>query len=140
MSFLRILWRHQANRALNEELRRRRYVSQFADRVESDVQGNSIAVLNGKGKPTVMLIGHCDEIGFMITHINDQGFIYFSAIGGVDLNILPILRVALKCSLTQWLWQGALMTRRVHSQWLKQSESLQSKSQNQSSCLRSCIG
>ncbi len=74
----------------------RRYVSQFADRVESDVQGNSIAVLNEKGKPTVMLVGHCDEIGFMITHVNDQGFIYFSAIGGVDLNILPGKRVLIR--------------------------------------------
>lgn len=74
----------------------RRYVSQFADKVESDVQGNSIAVINEKGKPAVMLIGHCDEIGFMVTHVNDQGFIYFSAIGGVDLNILPGKRVLIQ--------------------------------------------
>ncbi len=71
----------------------RRYVSEFADKVESDVQGNSIGILNEGGKPRVMLIGHCDEIGFMVRYVNDQGFIYFSAIGGIDPNIVPAKRV-----------------------------------------------
>ena len=74
----------------------RDYVSPFADRVESDVQGNSIGILNQGGKPRVMLIGHCDEIGFMVRYINDQGFIYFGAIGGVDPNIVPAKRVIIQ--------------------------------------------
>ena len=36
-----------------------------------------------------MLAGHCDEIGFMATHISDEGFIHFAAIGGVDAAVLP---------------------------------------------------
>jgi putative aminopeptidase FrvX len=71
----------------------RKYVSEFADRVESDVQGNSIAILNESGKPRVMLVGHCDEIGFMVRYVSDQGFIYFGSIGGVDPNIVPAKRI-----------------------------------------------
>jgi endoglucanase len=73
----------------------RQYVSAFADRVESDVQGNSIGIINEGGSPRVMLIGHCDEIGFMVKYINDKGFIFFSHIGGVDPNIVPAKRVVI---------------------------------------------
>ena len=55
----------------------RDYVKQFADEVTTDVMGNVIAVLNPGGKPRVMLAGHCDEIGFMVRYITEQGFIYF---------------------------------------------------------------
>lgn len=74
----------------------REYVSQFADRVESDVQGNSIGIINERGNPRVMLIGHCDEIGFMVKYVNDKGFIYFAAIGGVDPNIVAAKRVIIR--------------------------------------------
>jgi putative aminopeptidase FrvX len=73
----------------------RAYVSKFADRVESDVQGNTVGVLNKGGRPRVMLIGHCDEVGFMVKYVNDQGFIYFGSIGGVDPNIVPAKRVVI---------------------------------------------
>ncbi len=73
----------------------REYVSDFADRVESDVQGNSIGVINEGGNPKVMLIGHCDEVGFMVRYVNDKGFVYFGAIGGVDPNIVPAMRVVI---------------------------------------------
>jgi hypothetical protein len=71
----------------------RAYVSAFADKVESDVQGNSIGIINEGGKPRIMLIGHCDEVGLMVRHVNDRGFVYFSSIGGVDANIAPAQRV-----------------------------------------------
>src|SRR5688500_466510 len=45
----------------------------FADRVTSDVLGNSVAVIDGKGGTRIMLAGHIDEIGVMITHIDDDG-------------------------------------------------------------------
>jgi tetrahedral aminopeptidase len=73
----------------------RAYVGQFADTVASDVQGNSVGTINAGGKPRVMLIGHCDEVGFMVRYINDQGFIYFASIGGVDPNIVPAKRVVI---------------------------------------------
>lgn len=65
----------------------------FADEVRSDTQGNVIAVVNKGGKPRVMLAGHMDEIGFMITHIDDQGFLYFGQIGGWDPQIAQGQRV-----------------------------------------------
>jgi endoglucanase len=76
----------------------REYVSEFADRVESDVQGNSIGIVNEGGSPRVMLIGHCDEIGFMVNYVNEQGFIYFAPIGGVDPSIIPAKRVVIQTS------------------------------------------
>jgi len=67
----------------------REYLSQYADEVRVDVMGNVIAALNPDGHPRVMLAGHCDEIGFMVTHITDEGFINFSSIGGVDAHLVP---------------------------------------------------
>jgi endoglucanase len=65
----------------------------FADRVWGDVAGNSFAVVNPDGAPRVMLAGHIDEIGVMVNHIDDDGFLYFSAIGGWDPEIIVGQRV-----------------------------------------------
>lgn len=65
----------------------------FADSVHVDVHGNVIAVLNQKAPTRVMLAGHCDEIGLMATYIDENGFISFGCIGGVDAAVLPGLRV-----------------------------------------------
>ena len=73
----------------------REEVTGFADEVRADVHGNSIASVNGKGKPRVMFAGHIDEIGIQITHIDDDGFLYFSGIGGWDSQVLVGQRVLL---------------------------------------------
>jgi len=52
-----------------------------------------IAALNPKAPLRVMLAGHCDEIGLMITHLADDGYVSFAAIGGVDTAILSGQRV-----------------------------------------------
>lgn len=65
----------------------------FADEVRVDLHGNVIAALNPDGKPRVMLAGHCDEVGFMVRYINDEGFIHFVSIGGVDSSIVSARRV-----------------------------------------------
>jgi len=70
-------------------------VGTFADDVRADVHGNSVASLNPKGKPRVMFSGHIDEIGLQITHIDEQGFLYFSGIGGWDSQVLVGQRVLL---------------------------------------------
>ncbi len=67
----------------------------FAD-VESDVAGNSVARLNPRGKPRVMLTGHLDEIGLMVVHIDDEGFVHFAPIGGWDSQVLVGQRVRLE--------------------------------------------
>lgn len=71
------------------------YIMQFADEITTDVMGSVIAVKNPKGTPRVMLAGHIDEIGMIIHYIDEQGFLYFSEIGGVDPGVLPGSRVSI---------------------------------------------
>ena len=66
----------------------REEASTFADEVTTDVAGNSIAVVNPDGRPTIMLDGHIDEIGVIIHYIDDEGFLYISPIGGWDPAVL----------------------------------------------------
>lgn len=68
----------------------------LADRVDVDVSGNSLALLNPEGSPRVMLAGHIDEIGLIITHIDDDGFLYFDGIGGWDSQVLVGQRVKIQ--------------------------------------------
>jgi len=71
----------------------RSFMAPFADEIRSDVNGNLIAVKNGSGKLKVMVVGHADEIGFIINHIDEQGYVYVKTLGGFDVNLLPGLRV-----------------------------------------------
>jgi len=71
----------------------KRYIGEHADEVRTDVHGNLIAALNLGGSPRVMLAGHCDQIGMMVRYINDQGYLYFSSIGGIDSAVLSGMRV-----------------------------------------------
>lgn len=71
----------------------RERMAQHADEVRTDVHGNVIAALNPAGSPRVMLAGHLDEIGFIITHIEKEGYIRFAGIGGWDPNIIAGRRV-----------------------------------------------
>jgi endoglucanase len=70
--------------------------SEFADDVRVDVHGNVIGSLNAKGAPKVMLAGHVDEIGYMIKYVDNDGYLYFSAIGGIDPHLMPGQRVWIK--------------------------------------------
>jgi len=60
------------------------YLAPYADKLETDTYGNAIAVLNPEGSPKIMVEGHADEIAFQIQYIDDDGFIYFSGVGGHD--------------------------------------------------------
>ena len=69
------------------------YMEPYADRVDRDVHGNVHGVLNAEAPCRVLLCGHCDEIGLMVQHIDDKGFLYVSALGGVNVPLLPAERV-----------------------------------------------
>ena len=56
-------------------------LKQYVDEIKTDRLGNLIATKLGK-KPSVMIAAHLDEIGLMVKHIEDEGFIRFSTIGG----------------------------------------------------------
>ena len=65
----------------------------FASRVWTDTHGNSHAIVNPGGSPRVMLAGHYDEIGFLISHIDEKGFLWIQPIGGWDSQIAQGQRV-----------------------------------------------
>lgn len=71
----------------------RQVMGKFTDEVKTDVHGNVIGVRNAEGRPRVMLTGHCDEVGFMVKYIDENGYLFFSTIGGMDWAIIPGQRV-----------------------------------------------
>ncbi len=71
----------------------RHRMKSVADDIRCDVHGNTIVAINPKGSPRVMLAGHCDQIGFMVRYITDDGFIHFAQIGGIDASVVPGLRL-----------------------------------------------
>lgn len=58
-------------------------IGAYVDEIRTDVMGNVIAVKKGAGK-RVMLAAHMDQIGIIVTHIDEQGFLRFSNIGGIS--------------------------------------------------------
>jgi putative aminopeptidase FrvX len=61
----------------------KKYIEPFADQIQQDNIGSLIAQKKGTvDGPKVMVAGHLDEIGFMITHITDDGFLRFQTLGG----------------------------------------------------------
>jgi len=95
LDFLKSLLEQPSPSGFEQQVQKvwRQQMEPYADKVWTDVHGNTIAVLNPEGTPRVMLAGHCDEIGFMVNYINDEGFLYFSAIGGVDPGLVSARRV-----------------------------------------------
>jgi putative aminopeptidase FrvX len=66
----------------------------FADNVRTDVRGSTFAVLEG-GAPRVLLAGHVDEIGLMVSYIDDDGYLSFQGVGGWDSQVLVGQRIRL---------------------------------------------
>ena len=65
----------------------------FADSVEWDVLGNSYARLTNEGGPKVIIEGHIDEIGFIVTYIDATDSISFDKIGGWDDQVVVGQRI-----------------------------------------------
>lgn len=68
-------------------------VRSLVDEVELDNMGNIYAIKRGKSNKKVMIGAHMDEIGFIVTHIDDKGFIRFHTLGGFDPKTLTAQRV-----------------------------------------------
>jgi putative aminopeptidase FrvX len=62
----------------------KRYITPFSDDVQTDHLGSLIAKKQGTTEdgPKIMVAGHLDEIGFMVTNIDDRGFLKFQCVGG----------------------------------------------------------
>jgi putative aminopeptidase FrvX len=73
-----------------------RHVKPAADRYARDALGNRLATLNPQGDPVLMLAGHMDELGLIVTYVNKEGFLYFDTIGGHDLSVISGRRVLIQ--------------------------------------------
>lgn len=74
-------YEEEAARVWQEEARR------ITPEVRHDVHGNSHAIVNPGGSPRIMFAGHYDEIGFLVSHIDDHGYLWIQPIGGWDPQI-----------------------------------------------------
>ncbi|GAA5416301.1 putative aminopeptidase YsdC [Paraliobacillus ryukyuensis] len=77
----------------------KKHIAPYATKVYTDNLGSLIAEKVGKENgPKVMVAGHLDEIGFMITRIDDNGFLYFQTIGGWWSQVMLAQRVTIQTS------------------------------------------
>ncbi len=74
-----------------------------ADRVWRDSLGNIIAVKRGFSGHKFMVAAHMDEIGLLVRHIDKEGFLYFSPVGGWNDRILPAMRVSVRTRDGRWI-------------------------------------
>ncbi len=70
----------------------RTYAAGFAD-VRGDALGSSFATVNADGPRSVVVMGHIDEIGLAITHIDDEGYLWFTGVGGWTPSVLVAQRI-----------------------------------------------
>ena len=70
-----------------------REIKGHCDEVTVDNMGNVTALKKGKARKKIMIAAHMDEIGFMVTHIDDKGFLHFHTLGGFDPKTLSAQRV-----------------------------------------------
>ncbi len=80
--------------------------------VSNDAMGNLTGFKKGTGKKKVMLAGHMDEIGFIVSHIDKDGFLRFQPCGGFDPRTLMSQRVYVHTAKRRLL--GVMGTRPVH--------------------------
>lgn len=66
----------------------RDFAGKFADQVDTDWHGNVNVAVNPTGNPRIMLAGHCDQIGMLVNHIDENGYLWVSPIGGWDVQML----------------------------------------------------
>lgn len=77
----------QIQRVVRERMKR------YADTIDTDLHGNVITAINPTAERRIMLAGHCDQIALMIQYISNEGFLYVSALGGIDVGTLHASKV-----------------------------------------------
>ncbi len=70
-------------------------MAEYADEIRTDVHGNVMCVKNPDHPLRVMLAGHCDQIGFIVRYVTDDGYLYFAALGGAAPPIVVGSRVVI---------------------------------------------
>jgi len=72
----------------------RRELEPDVDRVRTDAMGNVVGTIEG-GDTEVVVAAHMDEIGFMVRHVTEEGFVQVDALGGWDPRVLKAQRVTI---------------------------------------------
>ncbi len=73
-----------------------REAASFAS-LDTDGIGSTLASIgDDEGQPLVAIVGHIDEIGLVVTHVDEKGFVYFAPVGGWDPQILVGQRVRIE--------------------------------------------
>lgn len=71
--------------------------SRHANKVEVDSMGSVLAEVKGRSdRPRIMVSAHMDEVGFIVTYVEDTGFLRFATLGTLDPRILPGQRVIVR--------------------------------------------
>ena len=96
----------------------RKEAESFAAEVRTDVHGNTDVVIHSGGSPRVMLAGHYDEIGFIVTLIDAKGYLWVAPIGGWDPQIPQGQRVAIRTA--QGVVPGVIGKVPIHLQKLEE--------------------
>ncbi len=73
----------------------RAYAESFAEGIETDLHGNVILSAGGGDSPRVMFAGHCDQLGLLVSHVDDEGFLFVQTVGGWDPQQLVGQRVTI---------------------------------------------
>ncbi|MEM9411492.1 MAG: M42 family metallopeptidase [Planctomycetota bacterium] len=73
----------------------REYAEPFADEIKTDLHGNVLLSVNPDAEVRVLLAGHADQIGMIISYIDDNGFVYIQTVGGWDPQQLVGQRVSI---------------------------------------------
>ena len=71
----------------------RKELEPHVDELRTDAMGNVIGIIEGDSSYSVAVAGHMDEIGFMVTHVDDDGFLAVDPLGGFDPRVLKAQRV-----------------------------------------------
>ncbi len=82
------------------------------DKIVKDTFGNVYALVKGTGEDRVMISSHMDEVGFMITDIDSDGYIKFSNLGGIDPKVLYGKQVVLGNEKTKI--NGVIAAKAIH--------------------------
>lgn len=74
-----------------------------------DHNGGVFLHIGNEGKPKLMVSAHMDEVGFMVTHIEESGLLRFGSVGGIDPIVLTSKRVISEGGL-----RGSIIAKPVH--------------------------
>ncbi len=119
MEMLKLLTETPGISGREEEIREvvKKKMKPLTSELRVDRMGNVIGLKKGKGKLKVMISAHMDEIGFIVKHVDEQGFVRLNPVGGFDPKVLIARRVIVSSSggTTKKKLRGIIGCKPVHT-------------------------